>query len=153
MATYDILHAREASLYNCKPGIPLVESYASYITTARARACRMLFKMGERSGLRLQTVFISMQLVDTFLRHSTHMELDNVLLLKISYAAFYIANKYAEVYPADIGSYAAFLPIACILRWEVCLLKAVQWNVSMPTPLDFFCCDIKCLLIKKDAMR
>jgi len=105
----------------------------------RAILVDWLVDVHKKYKLRPETLFLTVQLIDRYL--DTQMTAQHHLQL-VGVTALMIAAKFEEVHPPQIKEYVFVTDKAYsqdeILKMEVCMLKALKFQICCPTPMQFF---------------
>lgn len=98
-----------------------------------------LVEVGEEYKLHRETLFLAISYIDKFLSlvgvHRPKLQL-------VGTAAMFIAAKYEEIYPPDVGEFVYITDDTYtrsqVLKMESVILKLLEFKVSMPT-INWFC--------------
>jgi cyclin B len=104
----------------------------------RAILVDWLVDVGKKYKLRAETLFLAVQLIDRYLEINAtqrrHLQL-------VGATALLIAAKFEEVYPPQIKEFEYITDKAYsrdeILKMEICILKALDFNICCPTAISF----------------
>lgn len=108
--------------------------------TAKMRAILLdwLVDVHKKYKLRAETLFLAVQIIDRYLEiqavQRCHLQL-------VGATSLLIAAKFEEVYPPKIKEFEYVTDKAYtrdeILKMEVCILKALKFNICCPTAMNF----------------
>ncbi|TDG41224.1 hypothetical protein AWZ03_012353 [Drosophila navojoa] len=97
-----------------------------------------LVEVAEEYKLDTETLYLSVSYLDRFL---SQMSVKRAKLQLVGTAAMYIASKYEEIYPPDVGEFVFLTDDsytkAQVLRMENVFLKILSFNLCTPTPYVF----------------
>ncbi|KAH8286899.1 hypothetical protein KR018_007718 [Drosophila ironensis] len=97
-----------------------------------------LVEVGEEYKLDTETLYLSVSYLDRFL---SHMAVVRNKLQLVGTAAMYIASKYEEIYPPDVGEFVFLTDDsytkAQVLRMEQVILKILSFDLCTPTAYVF----------------
>ncbi|KAH8419550.1 hypothetical protein KR222_005226 [Zaprionus bogoriensis] len=97
-----------------------------------------LVEVAEEYKLDTETLYLSVSYVDRFL---SQMSVKRSKLQLVGTAAMYIASKYEEIYPPDVGEFVFLTDDSYtktqVLRMEQVFLKILSFNLCTPTPYVF----------------
>ncbi|EDV97219.1 G2/mitotic-specific cyclin-A [Drosophila grimshawi] len=97
-----------------------------------------LVEVAEEYKLDTETLYLSVSYLDRFL---SQMSVKRSKLQLVGTAAMYIASKYEEIYPPDVGEFVFLTDDsytkAQVLRMENVFLKILSFNLCTPTPYVF----------------
>jgi len=98
-----------------------------------------LVDVHKKYKLRAETLFLAVQLIDRYLEIKV---VPRAQLQLVGATALLIAAKFEEIYPPAIKEFEYITDKAYsrdeILKMEVCILKALSFNVCCPTAMHFF---------------
>lgn len=97
-----------------------------------------LVEVSEEYKLDTETLYLSVSYLDRFL---SHMAVVRNKLQLVGTAAMYIASKYEEIYPPDVGEFVFLTDDsytkAQVLRMEQVILKILSFDLCTPTAYVF----------------
>ncbi|ALC44477.1 CycA [Drosophila busckii] len=97
-----------------------------------------LVEVAEEYKLDTETLYLAVAYMDRFL---SQMSVKRAKLQLVGTAAMYIASKYEEIYPPDVGEFVFLTDNtytkAQVLRLEQVLLKILSFNLCTPTAYVF----------------
>jgi hypothetical protein len=97
-----------------------------------------LHEVAQEYSLEWQTLLLSIQISDQYLRLAT-VQKTNLQLVGVT--ALWIAAKMEEIQPPPVHDFTYISDDAYtyqeVINFESMMLKKLQWNVTIPTPLDF----------------
>lgn len=103
-----------------------------------------LIEVAEEYKLHPETLFLSVSYIDRFL---SSMSVLRSKLQLVGTASMFIASKYEEIYPPDIGEFVYITDDTYtkkqVLRMEHLILKVLSFDLAVPTTsyfLHLFCC-------------
>merc|ERR1712137_29547 len=87
--------------------------------------------------LGLETLFLTISITDRYLA-CTPVQED--ALKFVGSVAMFIASKFEEVHPLEVGQFASTIRRTKedIMALECCILMALDFELAVPTPLQFF---------------
>ncbi|PSN53589.1 G2/mitotic-specific cyclin-A [Blattella germanica] len=97
-----------------------------------------LVEVAEEYKLQTETLYLAVSYIDRFL---SFMSVVRAKLQLVGTAAMFVAAKYEEIYPPDVGEFVYITDDTYtkkqVLRMEHLLLKVLAFDLSVPTPLSF----------------
>lgn len=97
-----------------------------------------LVEVGEEYKLQTQTLYLAVSYIDRFL---SYMSVQRAKLQLVGAAAMFIASKYEEIYPPDVGEFCYITDDTYdkkqVLRMENLVLKVLGFDLSGPTAIEF----------------
>jgi len=97
-----------------------------------------LVEVAEEYRLESETLFLTVHYVDRFL---SYMSVDRSKLQLVGAAAMFIAGKFEEIYPPDVGEFVYITDDTYtkkqMLRMEHLVLKVLSFDLAAPTPQRF----------------
>ncbi|KAH8261495.1 hypothetical protein KR044_010316 [Drosophila immigrans] len=104
----------------------------------RAILVDWLVEVAEEYKLDTETLYLTVSYLDRFL---SHMSVKRAKLQLVGTAAMYVAAKYEEIYPPNVGEFVFLTDDsytqAQVLRMEQVFLKILNFSLSTPTPYVF----------------
>jgi len=107
-----------------------------------------LVEVAEEYSLHTETLYLAVSYIDRFL---SQMSVKRDKLQLVGTTAMFIAAKYEEIYPPDVGQFAYITDntykVNQILRMEHLILKVLSFDMAVPTAHVFvnkFCKELKC---------
>jgi len=98
-----------------------------------------LVEVAEEYSLHSETLYLAVSYIDRFL---SHMSVKRDKLQLVGTTAMFIAAKYEEIYPPDVGQFAYITDntykVTQILRMEHLILKVLSFDMAVPTA-HMFC--------------
>nr|CAG4651888.1 EOG090X07KR [Triops cancriformis] len=108
-----------------------------------------LVEVAEEYKLNGETLFLAVSYIDRFL---SHMSVLRGKLQLVGTAAMFIASKFEEIYPPELGEFVYITDDTYtkkqVLRMEHLILKVLTFDLSVPTPLYFL--NRYCQVLKAD---
>lgn len=93
-----------------------------------------LVEVGEEYKLNTETLYLAVSYIDRFL---SYMSVQRAKLQLVGTAAMFIASKYEEIYPPDVGEFVYITDDTYnkrqVLRMEHLVLKVLGFDLSGPT--------------------
>ncbi|XP_076043465.1 cyclin A [Oratosquilla oratoria] len=93
-----------------------------------------LVEVAEEYSLQTETLYLAVSYIDRFL---SHMSVKRDKLQLVGTTAMFIAAKYEEIYPPDVGQFAYITDntykVSQILRMEHLILKVLSFDMAVPT--------------------
>merc|ERR1712240_628464 len=93
-----------------------------------------LVEVGEEYKLQTETLYLAVSYIDRFL---SYMSVQRAKLQLVGTAAMFIASKYEEIYPPDVGEFIYITDDTYnkrqVLRMEHLVLKVLGFDLSVPT--------------------
>ena len=93
-----------------------------------------LVEVGEEYKLQTETLYLAVSYIDRFL---SYMSVQRSKLQLVGTAAMFIASKYEEIYPPDVGEFVYITDDTYnkkqVLRMEHLVLKVLGFDLSAPT--------------------
>jgi len=108
--------------------------------TDRMRAILVDWMIAVTTKFRLlpETLFLSVNIIDRFLEKET---VARQQLQLVSVSAMLIASKYEEIYPPELNDFVYITDNSYtredILDMESLILRVLDWNITVATPLHF----------------
>ncbi|XP_019873543.1 cyclin-A2 [Aethina tumida] len=97
-----------------------------------------LVEVAEEYKLQCETLYLAVNFIDRFL---SYMSVVRAKLQLVGTAAMFLASKYEEIYPPDIGEFVYITDDTYnkrqVIRMEQLILKVLGFDLSIPTPLTF----------------
>eukprot|EP00095_Tigriopus_kingsejongensis_P001224 maker-scaffold160_size295910-snap-gene-0.6 protein:Tk01224 transcript:maker-scaffold160_size295910-snap-gene-0.6-mRNA-1 annotation:"g2 mitotic-specific cyclin-a" len=97
-----------------------------------------LIEVGEEYKLHQETLYLAVNYIDRFL---SFMSVQRPKLQLVGTACMFIAAKYEEIYPPDVGEFVYITDDTYskkqVLRMEHLVLKVLGFDLAVPTPLVF----------------
>merc|ERR1739838_59540 len=98
-----------------------------------------LVEVAEEYSLHSETLYLAVSYIDRFL---SHMSVKRDKLQLVGTTAMFIAAKYEEIYPPDVGQFAYITDntykVTQILRMEHLILKVLSFDMAVPSA-HMFC--------------
>lgn len=93
-----------------------------------------LVEVSEEYKLQTETLYLAVSYIDRFL---SVMSVQRAKLQLVGTAAMFIASKYEEIYPPDVGEFVYITDDTYnkrqVLRMEHLVLKVLEFDISVPT--------------------
>merc|ERR1719357_1414733 len=100
----------------------------------RAILVDWLVEVGEEYKLQNETLYLAVNYIDRFL---SSMSVQRAKLQLVGTAAMFIASKYEEIYPPDVGEFVYITDDTYnkrqVLRMEHLVLKVLEFELGSPT--------------------
>ncbi|XP_074095853.1 cyclin A [Cotesia typhae] len=97
-----------------------------------------LVEVAEEYRLQSETLYLAVSYIDRFL---SYMSVVRAKLQLVGTAAMFIAAKYEEIYPPDVGEFVYITDDTYtkkqVLRMEHLILRVLSFDLTVPTPLAF----------------
>ncbi|XP_051168900.1 cyclin-A2 [Leptopilina boulardi] len=97
-----------------------------------------LVEVAEEYRLQSETLYLAVSYIDRFL---SYMSVVRAKLQLVGTAAMFIAAKYEEIYPPDVGEFVFITDDTYskkqVLRMEHLILRVLSFDLTVPTPLSF----------------
>ncbi|CAH0395431.1 unnamed protein product [Bemisia tabaci] len=97
-----------------------------------------LVEVAEEYSIQTQTLYMAVSFIDRFL---SIMSVDRSKLQLLGTAAMFVAAKYEEVYPPDVGEFVYITDDTYskkqVLRMEYLIVKVLTFDMSGPTTFSF----------------
>lgn len=97
-----------------------------------------LVEVAEEYRLHTETLYLAVSYIDRFL---SYMSVVRAKLQLLGTAAMFIAAKYEEIYPPDVGEFVYITDDTYtkkqVLRMEHLILRVLSFDLTVPTPLAF----------------
>ncbi|CAG9856006.1 unnamed protein product [Phyllotreta striolata] len=97
-----------------------------------------LVEVAEEYKMHTETLYLAVNFVDRFL---SYMSVVRAKLQLVGTAAMFLASKYEEIYPPEVTEFVYITDDTYtkrqITRMEHLILKVLEFDVSIPTPLVF----------------
>ncbi|XP_065201125.1 G2/mitotic-specific cyclin-A [Planococcus citri] len=123
-------------LYRPKPNYMKRQPDVSY--SMRTILVDWLVEVAEEYKLQPQTLFLAVSFIDRFL---SLMSVVRSKLQLLGTAAMFVASKYEEIYPPDVGEFVFITDDTYsqkqVLRMEYLILKVLAFDISGPTAITF----------------
>ncbi|XP_022920154.1 G2/mitotic-specific cyclin-A [Onthophagus taurus] len=104
----------------------------------RAILVDWLVEVAEEYKLHTETLYLSVSYIDRFL---SYMSVVRAKLQLVGTAAMFIAAKYEEIYPPDVGEFVYITDDTYnkrqVTRMEMLILRILDFELSIPTPYTF----------------
>nr|XP_022320685.1 G2/mitotic-specific cyclin-A-like [Crassostrea virginica] len=131
-------YLREAELRNRpKPGY--MKKQQDITSSMRSILVDWLVEVSEEYKLHRETLFLAVNYIDRFL---SQMSVQRSKLQLVGAASMFLASKYEEIYPPDVGEFAYITDDTYtksqVLRMESLVLKVLSFDVAVPTA-NWFC--------------
>ena len=97
---------------------------------------RHIFKICEKFSLLRSTLFLAVHYMDLYFSR-TYTFKDQIEMVSVAQACLFIAMKYEEIYPPDLGDWVDHRQKAEIIRLEAEVLRALDFQLAHYT-LDHF---------------
>lgn len=128
---YNYLRAKEGS---CRPSKHYMSRQTDVTTSMRNILVDWLVEVGEEYKLHRETLFLAITYIDKFLSlvgvHRPKLQL-------VGAASMFIAAKYEEIYPPDVGEFVYITDDTYtrnqVLKMESVILKLLEFKVALPT--------------------
>ncbi|CAK9825104.1 G2/mitotic-specific cyclin-A [Anthophora retusa] len=132
---YNYLRAAETH-HRPKPGYMVKQPDITY--SMRSILVDWLVEVTEEYRLQTETLYLAVSYIDRFL---SYMSVVRAKLQLVGTAAMFIAAKYEEIYPPDVGEFVYITDDTYtkkhVLRMEHLILRVLSFDLSVPTPLTF----------------
>ncbi|KAF7997852.1 hypothetical protein HCN44_009250 [Aphidius gifuensis] len=119
-----------------KPGYMKKQPDITY--SMRAILVDWLVEVAEEYRLHSETLYLAVSYIDRFL---SYMSVVRAKLQLVGTAAMFIAAKYEEIYPPDVGEFVYITDDTYskkqVLRMEHLILRVLSFDLTVPTPLPF----------------
>lgn len=130
-------YLREAEQRNRpKPGY--MKKQPDITSSMRTILVDWLVEVAEEYQLQTETLYLAVAYIDRFL---SYMSVVRAKLQLVGTAAMFIAAKYEEIYPPDVGEFVYITDDTYnkrqVLRMEQLILKVLGFDLSVPTALTF----------------
>lgn len=97
-----------------------------------------LVEVAEEYKLHSETLYLAVNYIDRFL---SYMSVVRAKLQLVGTSAMFLASKYEEIYPPDIGEFVYITDDTYskrqVIRMEHLIVKVLGFDLSAPTPLAF----------------
>jgi cyclin A len=104
----------------------------------RAVLIDWLVEVTEEYKMQTETLYLAVNFIDRFL---SYMSVVRAKLQLVGTAAMFIASKYEEIFPPDVGEFVYITDDTYnkqqVLRMEHLILRVLGFDLSVPTPLTF----------------
>lgn len=131
-------HLREAELKN-RPKACYMKKQQDITNSMRCILVDWLVEVSEEYSLHRETLFLAINYIDRFL---STMAVQRGKLQLVGAASMFLASKYEEIYPPDVGEFAYITDDTYtkkqVLRMEHLILKVLKFDISPPTT-NWFC--------------
>lgn len=131
-------HLREAEARN-RPKHNYMKKQSDITTSMRSILVDWLVEVSEEYKLHRETLFLAVNYIDRFL---SYMSVQRGKLQLVGAASMFLASKYEEIYPPDVGEFAYITDDTYtkqqVLRMEHLVLKVLTFDVAVPTT-NWFC--------------
>ncbi|XP_012164882.1 cyclin-A2 [Bombus terrestris] len=132
---YNYLRAAEIQ-HRPKPGYMKKQPDITY--SMRSILVDWLVEVAEEYRLQTETLYLAVSYIDRFL---SYMSVVRAKLQLVGTAAMFIAAKYEEIYPPDVGEFVYITDDTYtkkqVLRMEHLILRVLSFDLTVPTPLTF----------------
>ncbi|XP_011688507.1 PREDICTED: cyclin-A2 isoform X2 [Wasmannia auropunctata] len=132
---YNYLRVSE-TLYRPKPGYMKKQPDISY--SMRSILIDWLVEVAEEYRLQDETLYLSISYIDRFL---SYMSVIRTKLQLVGTAAMFIAAKYEEIYPPDVGEFVYITDDTYsktqVIKMENLILKVLSFDLTVPTHFTF----------------
>ncbi|XP_053976658.1 cyclin-A2 isoform X1 [Hylaeus anthracinus] len=132
---YNYLRAAETQ-HRPKPGYMKKQPDITY--SMRSILVDWLVEVAEEYRLQTETLYLAVSYIDRFL---SYMSVVRAKLQLVGTAAMFIAAKYEEIYPPDVGEFVYITDDTYtkkqVLRMEHLILRVLSLDLTVPTPLVF----------------
>ncbi|XP_017757033.1 PREDICTED: cyclin-A2 [Eufriesea mexicana] len=132
---YNYLRAAEKH-HRPKPGYMKKQPDITY--SMRSILVDWLVEVAEEYRLQTETLYLAVSYIDRFL---SYMSVVREKLQLVGTAAMFIAAKYEEIYPPDVGEFVYITDDTYtkkqVLRMEHLILRVLSFDLTVPTPLTF----------------
>ncbi|KAF4524680.1 hypothetical protein B566_EDAN009524 [Ephemera danica] len=122
--------------YRPKPGYMRKQPDITY--SMRSILVDWLVEVADEYNLQPETLFLAVSYIDRFL---SYMSVVRGKLQLVGTAAMFIASKFEEIYPPDVGEFVYITDDTYtkkqVLRMEHLILKVLAFDMSAPTILRF----------------
>ncbi|KAK7065568.1 hypothetical protein SK128_001041 [Halocaridina rubra] len=126
-------YLREAEVCH-KPRVNYMSKQTDITSTMRLILVDWLVEVAEEYNLHTETLYLAVSYIDRFL---SHMSVKRDKLQLVGTTAMFIAAKYEEIYPPDVGQFAYITDntykVGQILRMEQLILKVLTFDMAVPT--------------------
>ncbi|XP_045592535.1 G2/mitotic-specific cyclin-A [Procambarus clarkii] len=148
----DVLHSRNDDIYDVpeyaadiyqylkeaevchKPRANYMSKQTDITASMRWILVDWLVEVAEEYSLHTETLYLAVSYIDRFL---SHMSVKRDKLQLVGTTAMFIAAKYEEIYPPDVGQFAYITDntykVGQILRMEHLILKVLSFDMAVPT--------------------
>ncbi|XP_064609074.1 G2/mitotic-specific cyclin-A-like [Liolophura sinensis] len=131
-------YLREAETRN-RPKAGYMKKQPDITTNMRCILVDWLVEVAEEYKLHRETLFLAVNYIDRFL---SHMSVLRGKLQLVGAASMFLAAKYEEIYPPDVGEFVYITDDTYskkqVLRMEHLVLKVLSFDVAVPT-INWFC--------------
>jgi len=108
-------------------------------------------EVAQEYKLQTETLFLAVAYIDRFL---SVMSVVRAKLQLLGTAAMFLASKYEEIYPPDVGEFVYITDDTYskkqVIRMEILILKVLDFDLSTPTSYTFITCiSISCKVDEK----
>ncbi|XP_012287078.1 cyclin-A2 [Orussus abietinus] len=135
---YNYLRTAETQ-HRPKPGYMKKQPDITY--SMRSILVDWLVEVAEEYQLHSETFYLAVSYIDRFL---SYMSVVRAKLQLVGTAAMFIAAKYEEIYPPDVGEFVYITDDTYskkqVLRMEHLILRVLSFDLTVPTPLAFLTC-------------
>ncbi|XP_015596882.1 cyclin-A2 [Cephus cinctus] len=132
---YNYLRVAERQ-HRPKPGYMKKQPDITY--SMRSILVDWLVEVAEEYRLHSETLYLAVSYIDRFL---SYMSVVRAKLQLVGTAAMFIAAKYEEIYPPDVGEFVYITDDTYtkkqVLRMEHLILRVLSFDLTVPTPLAF----------------
>lgn len=129
LRTAETLHRPKAGYMKKQPDITY---------SMRSILVDWLVEVAEEYRLQSETLYLAVSYIDRFL---SYMSVVRAKLQLVGTAAMFIAAKYEEIYPPDVGEFVYITDDTYskkqVLRMEHLILRVLSFDLTIPTPLSF----------------
>jgi len=135
----DIYHYLRSQEKRARPTVNYMSRQTDVTTSMRNILVDWLVEVGEEYKLHRETLFLAIGYIDKFLSlvgvHRPKLQL-------VGTASMFIAAKYEEIYPPDVGEFVYITDDTYtrnqVLKMESVILKLLEFKVAVPT-INWFC--------------
>ncbi|XP_076302514.1 cyclin A isoform X1 [Lasioglossum baleicum] len=124
------------SQHRPKPGYMKKQPDITY--SMRSILVDWLVEVAEEYQLQTETLYLAVSYIDRFL---SYMSVVRAKLQLVGTAAMFIAAKYEEIYPPDVGEFVYITDDTYskkqVLRMEHLILRVLSFDLTVQTPLTF----------------
>ncbi|OXU29124.1 hypothetical protein TSAR_013877 [Trichomalopsis sarcophagae] len=123
-------------MHRPKPGYMKKQPDITY--SMRTILVDWLVEVSEEYRLQTETLYLAVSYIDRFL---SYMSVVRAKLQLVGTAAMFIAAKYEEIYPPEVGEFVYITDDTYtkkqVLRMEHLILRVLSFDLTVPTPLAF----------------
>nr|XP_039265110.1 G2/mitotic-specific cyclin-A-like [Styela clava] len=136
-ATEIFEHLRQAETRN-RPKANYMRKQQDITASMRSILVDWLIEVSEEYKLHTETTHLAVNYIDRFL---SHMAVMRAKLQLVGTAAMFLAAKFEEIYPPDVGEFVYITDDTYtkkqVLRMEHLILKVLSFDVAVPTSNQF----------------